>query len=351
MEIKVSQAADLIGGRIIGNPDVVFTGLADIKNAGPTDLTFIYNPAYQKYLETTNASTVIVNPSIKKTRTDLTYVEVEDSANGFYKILIKYFNSKITIDGIDKTAFIHPSAKIGKNTVVGKNVVIEENCLVGDNTTIFHNTVILRDSKIGNSVLIYPNVTIREKTEIGDKVIIHSGTVIGADGFGYTPDENGAYTKIPQIGKVIIESDVEIGANVTIDKAALGATIIRRGTKIDNLVQVGHNVEIGEHSAISAQSGISGSTIVGNNVVMGGQVGLADHIEIADGVLFGAQSGVAKSIKKPGKYFGSPAYDLSTTLRLMTHYKNLPDYADKILKLEKKIKSLEEKLTKLDEDN
>lgn len=351
MEIKVSQAAEFIGGKIIGDPDVIFTGLADIKNASPTDLTFIYNPAYQKYLETTKASSVIVNPSIKKTRTDLTYIEVEDSAKGFYKILIKYFNPQIALDGIDETAFIHPTAKIGQKTTIGKNVVIEENCIVGDNSTIFHNTVILRNSRIGNSVLIYPNVTIREKTEIKDNVIIHSGTVIGADGFGYKPDEKGVYTKIPQIGKVIIESDVEIGANVTIDKAALGTTIIHRGTKIDNLVQVGHNVEIGEHTAISAQSGISGSTIVGNHVVMGGQVGLADHLEIADGVLLGAQSGVGKSIKKPGKYFGSPALDLSTTLRLMTHYKYLPEYADKIFKLEKRIESLQEKLAKLDEDN
>lgn len=351
MEIKVSQAAEFIGGKIIGDPDVIFTGLADIKNAASKDLTFIYNPAYQKYLDTTKASSVIVNPSIKKTRTDLTYIEVEDSAKGFYKILIEYFNPKIALNGIDENAFIHPTAKIGLNTTIGKNVVIEENCKVGDNSTIFHNTVILRDSKIGNSVLIYPNVTIREKTEIMDNVIIHSGTVIGADGFGYTPDEKGVYTKIPQIGKVIIESDVEIGANVTIDKAALGTTTIHRGTKIDNLVQIGHNVEIGEHTAISAQSGISGSTIVGNHVIMGGQVGLADHLEIADGVLLGAQSGVGKSIKKPGKYFGSPALDLSTTLRLMTHYKYLPDYADKILKLEKKIEVLQKKLAKLDEDN
>ncbi|MDD3557122.1 MAG: UDP-3-O-(3-hydroxymyristoyl)glucosamine N-acyltransferase [Melioribacteraceae bacterium] len=351
MEIKVSQAAEFIGGKIFGDPDVVFTGLADIKNAAPTDLTFIYNPAYQKYLETTKASSIIVNPSIKKTRTDLTYIEVEDSAKGFYKILIKYFNPTITLNGIDESAFIHPTANIGQNTSIGKNVVIEENCIIGNNTTIFHNTVILRDCKIGNSVLIYPNVTIRENSEIGDNVIIHSGTVIGADGFGYSPDKNGVYTKIPQIGKVIIENDVELGANVTIDKAALGATIIQSGTKIDNLVQVGHNVEIGKHTAISAQSGISGSTIVGNHVVMGGQVGLADHLEIADGVLLGAQSGVGKSIKKPGKYFGSPALDLSTTLRLMTHYKYLPEYADKISRLEKKLKSLEEKLAKLDEDN
>lgn len=351
MEIKVSQAAELIGGKIIGNPDISFSGLADIKNASTSDLSFIYNPAYQKYLDSTKASVVIINSSIKKTRDDLTYIEVEDSAKGFYSILITFFNPKLTLNGIDETSFIHPSSRIGKNTSIGKNVVIEEGVVIGDDTIIFHNTVIMRNSKIGNSSLIYPNVTVREKTEIGNNVIIHSGTVIGADGFGYSPDSDGKYTKIPQIGKVVIEDNVELGANVTIDRAALGLTLIKNGTKIDNLVQVAHNVEIGEHTAISAQSGISGSTIIGNHVILAGQVGLADHIEITDNVLLGAQSGVPKSIKKPGKYFGSPALDLSTTLRLMNHYKYLPDYANRISKLEKKIKSLEEKLEKLDEDN
>jgi UDP-3-O-[3-hydroxymyristoyl] glucosamine N-acyltransferase len=200
--------------------------------------------------------------------------------------------------------------------------------------------VILENVEIGDNVLIFPTVTIRENSKIGNNVIIHSGSVIGSDGFGYTPNEKGEYVKIPQIGNVIIEDDVEIGSNVSIDRAMLGSTIIKKGSKIDNLVQIAHNVIIGENTAISAQTGVSGSTEIGNNVIVAGQVGFADHLVIADKVIVAAKSGVSKSLTKPGIYFGSPAKEHREALRLEGHIRSLPDYAAKIKELEKRIEEL-----------
>jgi UDP-3-O-[3-hydroxymyristoyl] glucosamine N-acyltransferase len=204
----------------------------------------------------------------------------------------------------------------------------------------------LEGSEIGSDCLIFPNVTIREHSKLGKRIIIHPNSVIGSDGFGYLPDDKGVYQKIPQIGNVILEDDVEIGANVSIDRAALGSTVIGEGSKLDNLVQIAHNVVIGKHTVISAQTGISGSTKIGDHCVLAGQVGTVGHIEIADNVMVGAQSGVSKSIKKPGKYFGYPAKELSKSLRLESHIRSLPDYTEKVKNLEKKIKELEEKLNK-----
>jgi UDP-3-O-[3-hydroxymyristoyl] glucosamine N-acyltransferase len=253
-----------------------------------------------------------------------------------------YFNPELELIGIDDTAFIDPTAKLGKDTAIGKNVVISAGCELGNNVKIFHNTVIGENVEIGNDTLIYPNITIRENCKIGSSVIIHSGTVIGSDGFGYTPDDNGVYQKIPQIGNVVIEDDVEIGSNVSVDRAALGSTTIMKGAKIDNLVQIAHNVTIGKNTVISAQTGVSGSTRVGNNSILAGQSGIVGHIEIGDKVIVGAQSGVSKSIKTPGTYSGSPALELKSRLRLEAQIRNLPKYAERIKKLENKITALED---------
>ncbi len=347
MRISLAEVADLIGGKITGDSQTGIIGLAKIEEAKSGDLTFLYMPAYEKYFQTTKASAILVKPGFKKTRTDIAYIEVNDPNKAFSKIIIKFFTPEFSLSGIDATAFIHPSSSIGNNVALGRNVVISSGCKIGDNVKIFHNTVLLEDVEIGNDTILFQNVSIREKCKIGKRVIIHPGTVVGSDGFGYFPDENGMYKKIPQIGIVILEDDVELGSNVSVDRAALGATIIKRGTKIDNLVQIGHNVVIGEDTVISAQSGVSGSTKVGAHCMLGGQAGLTGHIEIGDNVSIGAQSGVSKSITKPGIYFGYPARELKTTLKLEAHLNNLPEYLEKIKQLENQIQNLSAEIKKL----
>lgn len=346
MEVTLKEISDLVNGKLTGNQDAVIHNLAKIEEAKPGDLTFLYLPAYEKFLPITKATAVLVKPDVKKVRQDVAYIEVKDPNKAFFKIVNKYFTPEFPLHGMDSTAFIHQSVTLGKNVSVGKNVVISSGCKIGDNAKIFHNTVLHEGVSLGNDCTIFSNVTIREKCEIGNRVIIHSGTVVGSDGFGYDLDENGVFTKVHQIGIVKIEDDVEIGANVTIDRASTGATIIKKGVKIDNLVQVAHNVVINENTAIAAQAGISGSTKIGKNCLIAGQVGIVGHIEIADKVTLTAQSGVSKGISKPGAYFGSPAKEMSTALRLEGHIRSLPDYAKKIQKLENQVKELLDKLAK-----
>lgn len=340
LNLSVKDIAKLVSGNIVGDENLSIHSVARIDEAKEGDLSFIYLPAYEKFQQTTKASALLVKPELNKTRSDLTYIEVESPEKAFFLILREFFNPEFPLTGIDNTAYVHPEARLGKNVSLGKNVVVSKGCVIGDNTKIFHNTVLYEDVEVGNDCLFFSNISIREKCKIGNRVIIHSGTVIGSDGFGFNPDEKGVYHKIPQIGNVIIEDDVELGANVSIDRAALGSTIIKRGTKIDNLVQIAHNVVIGEDTVISSQTGISGSTKIGNHVIIAGQVGIVGHIEIGDNVVLMAQSGISKSIKKPGYYFGYPAKDLKTSQKLEAHIRNLPDYADKLKKLEEEIKEL-----------
>jgi len=347
--ISVKEAAALVGGKIIGDENSTFNGIAKIEEAKKGEMSFLYRHQFFKFLETTGASVLLASEDAPKTREDITYIVVDNPNLAFQKIISKYFDKRTKLEGIDSTAFVSEDVKLGDNVALGKNVVISKNCKIGNNVTIFHNSVILDNSEIGNDVIIYPNVTVREGSIIGNRVIIHPGVVIGSDGFGFSPNEKGELNKIPQIGNVIIEDDVEIGSNTTIDRAALGTTVIRKGAKIDNLVQIAHNVEIGEWTAISAQTGISGSTKVGAHCIFGGQVGLADHLEVTDNVMIGAQSGVPKSITKPGKYFGYPIKELGAALRTEGHIRNLPNYAKKLNELEKKIKKKKEKLTKNEE--
>jgi UDP-3-O-[3-hydroxymyristoyl] glucosamine N-acyltransferase len=340
MEISLKDAAASINGVITGDPETKFKGLAKIEEAEEGDLTFLYLPAYEKYFETTRATAILVKPGFSKMRNDISYIEVNDPNKAFFKILKQFFSPELRLEGIDPSASVHPTAVIGNNAAIGKNVVISEGCVIGDNTKIFHNTVLMNNVILGKDNLIYSNVSIREGCRTGDRVIIHSGTVVGSDGFGYFTDEKDVYHKIPQIGIVILEDDVELGSNVSVDRASLGATVIRRGVKIDNLVQVAHNVEIGSDTVISAQAGISGSTHIGSNCIIAGQVGIVGHIQIADRVVLMAQSGISKGINKPGFYFGSPAKEVKTTMKLEAHIRNLPEYAEEIKKLKKEIEEL-----------
>lgn len=348
MEITLKEIVDFIGGKLIGDEKIVIKNLAKIEEANPGDLTFLYLPAYEKYFPHTHASAILVKPEFKKIRQDISYLEVKDPNKAFFKIVNHFFAPDFKLEGIDAAAFVHPKAKLGKNVSLGRNVVISSGCSIGDNTKIFHNSVLLEDSHVGNDSIIFQNVSIREKCIIGNRVIIHSGSVIGSDGFGFDADENGVFHKIHQIGIVIIEDDVELGANVCVDRASTGATVVKKGVKIDNLVHVAHNVIVGENTAIAAQAGISGSTKVGKNCLIAGQVGIVGHIEIAEKVTLIAQSGVSKGISKPGVYFGSPAKEMKHALRLEGHIRSLPEYAEKIHQLEDKMKELLEKISKLE---
>jgi UDP-3-O-[3-hydroxymyristoyl] glucosamine N-acyltransferase len=344
MQIAIKEIADLIKGKIVGDSTLTISALAKIDEAKSGELTFLYLPAYEKFFTNTKASAILVKPEFEKSRNDITYIEVNEPDKAFSSLIIHYFSPSFYLGGVDKTASIDNTAEIGADVALGKNVVVSAGCKIGNNAKIFHNTVLLENVEIGNDALIFQNVSIREGCKLGNKVIVHPGTVIGSDGFGYKQDEKGVYQKIPQIGNVIIEDDVEIGANVTIDRAAIGSTIIKKGVKIDNLVQIAHNVIIDENSVMSAQAGISGSTKIGKNCILAGQVGVVGHIEIADGTILTAQSGVSKSIKKSGFYFGSPAKELKTAKIIEAHSRNLPDYYKRITQLEEEVKRLKEKL-------
>lgn len=344
MKFTVNAAAELVGGKIFGNGNLELLRVTKIEEAKQGDLSFLYLPSYLKYLENTSATAVIISPKFDKVNKNLTYIEVEKPEQAILQIIQKFFMPKFELNGISETSVISGSAKIDESAAIGENVFIGNNCSIGKGTKIFHNSVIMDSTIIGENCLIHPNVTLREQTEIGNRVIIHSGTVVGSDGFGYSPNSDGSYTKIPQIGNVVIEDDVELGSNVSIDRAALGSTRILKGTKLDNLVQVAHNVTIGKDTVLSAQTGIAGSTKVGSNCIIAGQVGVVGHIEITDNVIIGAQTGVSKSITKSGKYFGYPAKEMATALRLEAHVRNLPKTADKISSLEKRIEELEKQL-------
>jgi UDP-3-O-[3-hydroxymyristoyl] glucosamine N-acyltransferase len=346
MKISLKDIAEFIGGKITGDEKLEINNLSKIEEAEPGDLTFLYLSHYEKYFLSTRASAILIKPGFNKSRDDISYIEVTDPNKAFFKLIREFFLPSYPLEGIDRSAFVDPATSLGENVALGKNVVISKGCKVGNNVKIFHNTVLLNDVEIGDDCLIFQNVSIRESCKIGNRVVIHPGTVIGSDGFGFEPDAEGRFHKIPQIGNVIIEDDVELGSNVSIDRASIGSTIVKKGVKVDNLVQIAHNVYIGENTIISAQAGISGSTKVGKNCFILGQAGLTGHIEIADNVILIAQSGVSKSITKAGTYFGYPAKEIKTAYKLESHIRNLPEYVKKISDLENKIKDLKEQLEK-----
>ena len=346
MKISIKEIASLINGNVSGDINIEISNVAKIEEAKQGDLTFLYLPAYDKFFPATQASAIIVKTGFSKSKNDITYIEVDSPEKAFFTILKKFFTPEFPLNGIDPSAFIHPTAKLAENVAVGKNVVISYGCIIGADTKVFHNTVVSDNVSIGSGCLIHSNVSVRENCILGNRVIIHSGTVVGSDGFGYSPNEKGEYEKIPQIGNVIIEDDVELGSNVSIDRAALGSTIIKRGCKIDNLVQIAHNVILGEDTVVSAQTGVSGSTKIGRHCILAGQAGLVGHIELGDNVIITAQSGVSKSIPKPGYYSGSPAMEMRSYQKMQAQVRFIPDYADRIKELENQVKSLKELISK-----
>lgn len=350
--MRVSEIAKFVDGIVEGNSELEISGLAKIEEATYGHLTFLANPRYKKHIRSTSASAILVArdmqiaEAIQGRSSQITIIRVDNPYVAFLRLLEHFHPSRPELPpGIHPTSIIATGALIGKDVAVGAFAVIGENAVIGDRTVVSHGVIVGSNVRIGGDCLIYPNVTIREECTIGERCIIHSGTVIGSDGFGFAPTPNGSFEKIPQRGIVAIENDVEIGANCTIDRATLGETRIRRGVKIDNLVQVAHNVEIGEDTVIAGQSGISGSTKLGKGCMIGGQVGFAGHLEIADNTQFGAQSGVGRSIKEPGKkYFGTPAHELPRSLRIEGVIRQLPELLTEIRSLQQRIQELESRL-------
>lgn len=348
MEYSAHQIASLINGEIIGDPQVKVSNLSKIEEGTPGTLSFLGNPKYEEYVYQTAASIVIVNKDfIPKNKVDATLIKVDDAYKAFAKLLETYNTKTNGLHGIEQPSHIAPTASIGTNTAIAAFVYVSHRAKIGNNCKIYSNVSIGNDVVIGNDVIIHPGVKIYQKCVIGDRCIIHSNAVIGSDGFGFTKDETGAYKKIPQIGNVIIEEDVEIGANTTIDSATLGSTIIRKGAKLDNLIQIGHNVEIGEHTAIAALVGISGSTKIGKRCTIAGQVGMVGHIEIADDCIIGAQAGITRSFTTPGiTILGAPAYEMNETKRIFVATRRLPDLIEKVKSMEAELKRLKSEINK-----
>lgn len=350
--MNVAEIARLVQGEVLGDGTVEIQRVAKIEEAGPNDLTFLANPKYSKHVTTTRASAILISrsfdPSIQATGSSLTFVKVDNPYIAFLTVLKRITP---TVDpfyrGIHPTAVVASTATIASNVDLGAHVTIGEKASIGSRTRIGDGCVIGAQAAIGDDCLFYPNVTMYHQCRVGNRVTIHSGTVIGSDGFGFAPKPDGTYEKIPQLGIVLIEDDVEIGSNCSVDRATIGETLIKRGVKLDNLIQVAHNVVIGENTVIAAQTGVSGSTKIGKNVMVAGQVGFAGHIEIADRTIFYAQSGVAKSITEPGKkYFGYPAKEQEKAFRIEAVLRSLPELASEVHDLQLKVEELSQKLKK-----
>lgn len=343
MQFTAKQVAELINGTIEGDPEVAVSSFGKLEEATQGQLAFLANPKYEEFLYSTNASVIIVNTSLEvEKKLNATLIRVPDAYSSFAVILTAYSEMvKANLTGIQEPSYIASSATLGENVYVGAFAYIGEKVKIGKNVKIYPQVYLGDKVIIGDNSILYPGVKIHHDCEIGKNVSIHAGCVIGGDGFGYAPQKDGSFKKVPQIGNVVIEDNVEIGANTTIDRSTIGSTTIKSGAKLDNLIQVAHNVEVGNNTVIAAQSGISGSTKIGKNVMIGGQAGIVGHIQIADGTKINAQSGVGKSIKSPNTAVtGSPAYDYTQSLRSQILSRNLP-------LLEKRIKQLEELVDQL----
>jgi UDP-3-O-[3-hydroxymyristoyl] glucosamine N-acyltransferase len=338
MEFSASQIANVIEGIVEGNPDVKISRLSKIEEGEPGTLSFLANPKYTAYIYTTKASVVIVNKDfIPDQPINATLIRVEDAYTAFARLLELYNKIKNEKKGISSLSFIAKSAVIGKDVYIAEFAFIGENVIIGDHAKIFPHVFLGDNVKIGNNTTLYAGVVIYSENIIGNDCTIHGGVVIGADGFGFAQQQDKNYKKVAQIGNVIIEDNVEIGSNTTIDRATLGSTIIRRGAKLDNLIQVAHNVEIGENTVIAAQTGISGSTKIGKNCMIAGQVGFVGHLAIGDDVKIGAQSGVSGNLKDGSIFMGSPAIDISIHRRALVHFKNLPEIVKRLDELERRL--------------
>ena len=345
MEFTAVTIAGFLKGEIEGNPNVKVNTVAKIEEGHEGALSFLANPKYEHYIYTTQSSVVLVNKDfIPSAKINATIIRVPNAYEAFASLLNLVEQSKPKKKGIHPTAVIESTAKVGADVYIGAFAYIGENCYIGDGCRIFPQAYIGDSTKIGKNCVINSGVKIYHECIIGNGCTIHAGTVIGSDGFGFAPQSESEFMKIPQIGNVIIEDNVEIGANVAIDRATMGSTIIRKGVKIDNLVQIGHNVEVGDNTVMAGQTGIAGSTKIGKNCMFAGQVGIAGHLKIADGVKIGAKAGIGGDIKEENSILlGSPAFEYRQFRRSFIVFKKLPELKTKIETLEKEIELLKKR--------
>lgn len=339
MKFTAEQIAGVLGGEVVGNPKAEVFKLSKIEEGSEGSISFLANPKYLPYIYTTHATITIVNNTfVPEGELTTTLIKVEDAYLSFSKLLEFYDQAKkANKTGIEQPSVLPESVKYGANLYLGSFCYVGENVVLGENVKIYPNSFVGDNAVIGNNVTIFAGAKVYSDIVIGNNCTIHSGAVIGADGFGFAPNADGTFSKIPQIGNVVIEDDVEIGANTTIDRATMGSTIIRKGVKLDNQIQVGHNVEIGENTVIAAQTGIAGSTKIGSNGMIGGQVGIVGHLTIGNNVRIQAQSGVARNIKDDEVLQGSPTLGYNDFNKSYVHFKNLPKIVTEIEELKKEI--------------
>lgn len=342
MEFTAATIAGFLKGEVEGNPDTVVNTVAKIEEGHKGALSFLANPKYEHYIYTTESSVVLVNKSFApSSKINATLIRVDNAYEAFASLLKLVDQARPRKKGIHPTAVIEPSAKVGSDLYIGPYAYIGENCVIGDNSAVYPHGYIGDNTKIGRNCILYSGVKIYHDCIVGEGCTIHAGTVIGSDGFGFAPQSETEFMKIPQIGNVVIEDHVEIGANVAIDRATMGSTIIRKGVKIDNLIQIGHNVEIGENTVMAGQTGIAGSTKIGKNCMFAGQVGIAGHLKIADGTKIGAQSGIPGDVKNENSILlGYPAFDHKQFLRSSVIFRKLPELKTKVDALEKQVEAL-----------
>jgi UDP-3-O-[3-hydroxymyristoyl] glucosamine N-acyltransferase len=338
MKFTATQIAGILEGDIIGNPDVEVSKLSKIEEGTEGSLTFLANPKYKSYIYSTKASITIVNKNFEpENGLTTTLIKVEDAYKSFSKLLEYYNQIKMNKSGIENPSFINESAKYGKNIYLGAFSYLGENVVIGDNVKIYPNTYIGDNVTIGENTILFSGAKVYSDCIIGKHCVINSGAIIGADGFGFVPNENGEYSKVPQTGNVILEDFVDVGAATTIDRATLGSTIIRKGVKLDNQIQIAHNVEIGENTVIAAQTGIAGSSKIGKNCQIGGQVGIAGHITVGNNVKVQAQSGIGRNVNDNEVLQGSPSFTYGDWNKSYVYFKNLPKIVKTINDLEKKV--------------
>ncbi|PRX55061.1 UDP-3-O-(3-hydroxymyristoyl)glucosamine N-acyltransferase [Flagellimonas meridianipacifica] len=339
MKFTATQIAGILEGEVEGNPQITVHKLSKIEEGETGSLTFLANPKYTSYIYSTKASITIVNRDFApEQELTTTLIKVDDAYKSFSKLLEYYNQVKSNKVGVEQPSFVSETAKYGEGFYLGAFSYLGDNVNIGDNVKIYPNVYIGENVTIGDNVLIFAGSKIYSESVIGNNCVIHSGAIIGADGFGFTPNEKGEYSKVPQTGNVILEENVDVGAGTTIDRATLGSTILRKGVKLDNQIQIAHNVEIGEHTAIAAQTGIAGSTKIGKYCLIGGQVGIVGHITIGDRVRIQAQSGIGRNVKDGEVLQGSPALNYGDYNKSYVHFKNLPKLVNTINEIEKKAK-------------
>lgn len=338
MKFTAEQIAGILEGKVVGNPNAEVYKLAKIEEGVVGSLTFLSNPKYLNYIYSTQASITIVNSTFEPEQAiTTTLIKVEDAYKAFSKLLEYYNQVKLMKSGIEQPSVISENVTYGDQLYLGSFCYVGKNVIIGNNVKIYPNTFIGDNVTIGDNCVLFAGVRIYSETEIGNNCTIHSGSIIGSDGFGFAPSEDGTFTKIPQIGNVILEDNVDVGSCTTIDRATLGSTIIRKGVKLDNQIQIAHNVEIGENTVIAAQTGIAGSTKIGKNCMIGGQVGFAGHLVIGDGVRIQAQSGIGKNLKDGETVQGSPAFNYSDFSKSFVHFRNFPKIVSDLEDLKKKV--------------